>query len=248
MALENVPQAIKDLAGPAAASAGTFAAWLAGLSNPAIAAIGLAIGGTAALVKLGRDFFKGRKQKQQLNKWNDAVKQVESQFGPGVTPSGLQGPERFNDKNQGYTFKPYEPNQQQGINSILQQGLQSQQQNPLNFEPIAERARKQFNEQTLPQLKEQYGMGRSTGERSSAFPQLLGRASSDLESNLAALGSQYNLQAQPSIQGLLGLGLTPQTQSLFSPPQQGFGSALAGGAGQAAGMLGTAALYKYAGF
>lgn len=70
----------------------------------------------------------------------------------------------------------------------------------LSFEPIAAEARKQFHESTIPTIAERFaGAG---GLNSSAFKGELGKAASGLESQLAALGSEYGLKkAGLGIQG-----------------------------------------------
>lgn len=68
------------------------------------------------------------------------------------------------------------------------------------FGPIEEQARRQFSEQTIPKLAEQFaGAG---GLNSTALKGELGKASSDLESKLAALKSQYGLQRANALGGL----------------------------------------------
>lgn len=68
------------------------------------------------------------------------------------------------------------------------------------FGPIEEEARSKFHHQTIPKIAEQFaGMNALS---SSAFKNELGRASSDLESKLAALKSQYGLQRANTLGGL----------------------------------------------
>lgn len=79
-----------------------------------------------------------------------------------------------------------------------------------SFEPIAQLARQNFQEQTIPALAERFaGLG---GLQSTAFKGELGRAGSNLDNQLAALRSQYGLQQgdlqakTANILGNLGLG------------------------------------------
>jgi len=77
------------------------------------------------------------------------------------------------------------------------------------FGPIADLARKQFREETVPGLAEQFaGAG---GLNSSALIGQLGKAGSDLESKLAAMKSQYGLERAGTLgslaQGQQALGL-----------------------------------------
>jgi len=126
--------------------------------------------------------------------------------------------------------------QQQGISQILQQALSGLQQ-PLGqgFAPIAEQARTQFQQRTLPGIKEQFSG--SDGQRSSAFAQTLGQAGAGLEQGLAAQQAQFGLQQQGLLQQLLGQGLTPQFENLQFERDPGFlqgiATLFAGGASEA---------------
>lgn len=63
-----------------------------------------------------------------------------------------------------------------------------------DFGPIEERARRQFQTQTIPTLAERFtALG---GQRGSGFQGVLGRAASDLESQLAGLRSQFSERAR----------------------------------------------------
>lgn len=120
------------------------------------------------------------------------------------------------------------------------------QVSPVSFEPIAQQARQQFHQQTVPSIAERFTAMGAGAQRSSAFPQLLGGAGADLESRLAALGSQFGLEQQRlglqerglglqerglglqergqtlgALQNLLGVGLTPQMQTQVVPAQRG---------------------------
>jgi len=111
--------------------------------------------------------------------------------------------------------------QQSGIDQALQQALSGLQQ-PLGagFAPIAQQARTQFEEQTVPSLAERFtAMG---GQRSSAFPQALGQAGAGLEQGLAAQQAQFGLQERGLLQQLLGTGLTPEFDTIRFKPQPGF--------------------------
>jgi len=141
---------------------------------------------------------------------------------------------------------------QQGSN-YLQQLLSGSPESSAAFEAPAMR---QFNEQIIPGLAERFsGMG-AGAQSSSAFQQALGQAGAGLSENLQALRSGlqfgglghalgYSQQPISNLQGLGGLGLGSQAFG-YAPKQQGFLkqllSALAGGVGQGAGMLGTSFL------
>lgn len=132
--------------------------------------------------------------------------------------------------------------QQQAGQTALQ-GLQ----NPYEgFAPIANQAREQFQSSTVPSLAERFtALGNS--QRSSSFQRALGQAGAGLESNLAALQSQYGQRQQGLLQNLLGLALQPNFDTIYQQQQPGFlQSALGGlsgglgqyGAMQGLGMLG----------
>lgn len=114
-------------------------------------------------------------------------------------------------------FQRYTPEQQQVLQSLLQQGAQN-----ADFGPIEAQARRNFSEVTVPSLAERFtSLGGQGGQRSSAFAGTLGQAASGLESNLAALRSQYGMQQ-------LGLGLQPQFENAYFTRQPGLGEQLLG--------------------
>ena len=137
----------------------------------------------------------------------------------------------------------------QNILSILPQLLQqSQQQTQNGFGPIGQKARTQFNTQTIPSLAERFtAMG--GGQNSSAFQGALGQAGAGLEESLGALESQYNLQQggqqQNLLLSLLGLFLRPQFENTYTPAGQGIFHGLSQGVGQGLGGLGAAATGKF---
>lgn len=117
--------------------------------------------------------------------------------------------------------------QQQGaFGNLLSQGMQNS-----DFGGIENRARKQFNETTIPGIAERFtAMGTGGSQRSSGFQNSLGRAGSDLESQLGALRSQYGMQQ-------MHMGLTPQFENSYRPSQGGFlQSLLAGNGSQGSGL------------
>lgn len=103
----------------------------------------------------------------------------------------------------------YTPQGQENLNWLMSQGRQN-----MDFGPIEDRYKKQFSEETIPGLAERFSaMG--GGQRSSAFQGALGRAGSDLNSQLAALRSQYGMQQ-------MAMGLRPQFENVAYPAQPGF--------------------------
>lgn len=114
----------------------------------------------------------------------------------------------------------FTPEQQQAFSTILQQALSQLQSPQAAFEPIAQQARTQFEQRTIPSIAERFtAMG---GQRSSAFGQQLGQAGAGLEESLASLGAQFGQRQQQLGVGLAGLGLQPQFETLITPGQPGF--------------------------
>jgi hypothetical protein len=117
----------------------------------------------------------------------------------------------------------FSPQQTSMMNQLGQRGMEA-----LDFGPVEQRARTQFQTQTVPTLAERFtSMGGSGGaQRSSAFRGAMMGAGADLESQLANLRYQYGLP-------MLQLGLQPQFESIYRPSQPGamqsFGSALGAG-------------------
>lgn len=153
--------------------------------------------------------------------------------------------------------------QQQLQSNILQQALQalqSGQQQP-GFRPIAQQARRQFSEQTVPGLAERFTSMGQGSLSSPAFASQLGQAGAGLDTNLAALRSQYQQhqqgQQQDWLKALLSLAMQPQFQYAYQPGQTGairqffqsfspaigaLATAFGGGAGGAAGQAGASLL------
>jgi hypothetical protein len=121
----------------------------------------------------------------------------------------------FSSNNQ---ISNFNPGQQGAQNNILGQipGLLAKSSQGVDFNPIEERARSQFNTQTVPGLAERF-TSLGGGQRSSAFQNAIGSSSADLESGLAALRSQFGLQQQGQqnslLSSLLGFGFQPSFQN-----------------------------------
>jgi len=164
--------------------------------------------------------------------------------GSSAMPSSNQrgGVGRFflGDEAQTMQFPKFNPAQEKAFAQILQQSLGEIGKNPIDFNPIEQKARMGFAQTTIPSIAERFTA--MNGQRSSAFGQQLGAAGANLETDLGALRSQYGLQRQALLQNLLGLGLTPQFESAYSPRTQGF---LETGAQGAASTLPLLAMLKY---
>jgi hypothetical protein len=132
----------------------------------------------------------------------------------------------------------YTPQQQGAINQVLGQATQGLGQQNFSFAPIAQQARENFQTQTIPGLAERFTALGGGAQRSSAFQGALGQAGAGLESNLAALQSQFGLQQQNNLMNLLGIGLTPQFEHYYQN-QPSFMQSLTPGIGQGIGAAGT---------
>jgi len=132
---------------------------------------------------------------------------------------------------------PIGSQQQMGAqNQMLQTALSGLQGSQPSFAPIEAHARKQFKQQTLPGIMERLtSMG---GQRSSALGESLSGGAQDLESSLAAMGSQFGMQNRGQLMQMLGMGLQPQEQMFYRPGTQGFLGTLGGGLAQGLGALG----------
>jgi len=120
-------------------------------------------------------------------------------------------------------FPRFNPQQQDAFSQLLQNALQGLSQTRSDFGPIEQRARSQFQQQTVPSLAERFtSMGSGASLGSPAFTSQLGQAGAGLEEGLAAQRGQYGLQQQQMLMSLLGLGLTPQFESAYQPRQAGF--------------------------
>lgn len=149
------------------------------------------------------------------------------------------------------------PGQQQLQSNVLSQALQALQasgQQP-GFTPIAQQARRQFAQQTVPTLAERFTSMGQGSLSSPAFASQLGQAGAGLDTNLAALRSQYQQNQQSQQQSLLNLllnlAMQPQFQYAYQPGQTGaarqFFSSFASGLGQALPMLATGGMGGAAG-
>ena len=121
----------------------------------------------------------------------------------------------------------FTPQQQEVLNKILQQAGGQLQQQPRGaqdiLQPVFAQARKQFQEQTIPQLLEQFQAGGQLG--SGRLQSSLAKGATDLESQIASIGAQAELgqagQQQQLLSQLLGMGLQPQFDTIERPREPG---------------------------
>jgi len=136
----------------------------------------------------------------------------------GGAAAGLgAGMSLFGGKRQPQTtqLQRFTPEQQSALSQLLQTGLQGLQNPMEGFEPIAQQAKRQFQQETVPSLAERFTSLGGGAQRSSAFQGALGRAGAGLSENLAGMGTRYGLQRQGQLQNLLGMGLTPQFENIY---------------------------------
>lgn len=118
------------------------------------------------------------------------------------------------------------------IGSLVSSGLQPG--GAYNFAPIAQKARTQFQTQTIPGLAERFTSLGGSNRGSSAFQGALGSAASGLEEGLAGLQSQHGLS---QLQALLGHSLQPQFENLIYPETSGLFGSIGSSLGQGIGLL-----------
>lgn len=91
---------------------------------------------------------------------------------------------------------------------------------PQMMERFEAPSRRAFEERTVPSIAERFtGMN---AQKSSAFGQQLGKAAESLEEMLSSQRAGRGFQALSQLQGLAGLGVTPQTDRIFRPRAPGF--------------------------
>lgn len=118
-------------------------------------------------------------------------------------------------------------NSQQLMSYLVNNLMGGQQgQGRFDFAPIAQRARTQFEQQTIPSIAERFNTLGRGALSSSGFAQTLGQAGAGLEEGLAAQEAQFGLQQQGLLQSLLGqllgAGSQQQFENLYQPSQPGF--------------------------
>lgn len=191
---------------------------LAALPYLGAAATGAAVGGGLA----ARGQRRANPVQNQAGYSTNAIAPGwDAQSGAYLQPGGT--PERSFWKGtpeHSMYFPKYVPEQGQAFQSILREALSSLGKNKFDFGPIEQQARQGFAQQTLPSISERFtSLG---AQKSSAFPQLLNEAGTNLETNLAAMKSNYGLEQQANLLRMLAFGLSPQFESTFSPRSPGF--------------------------
>ena len=117
--------------------------------------------------------------------------------------------------------------QEQSILKFLQEHGKSLIQNPgQGFQPIADQARNQFSQNTVPSLAERFTSMGSNALSSPSFAAQIGQAGSGLEQALAAMQAQYGQQNQQNGFQALKQGLRPAFQTEWRDRQNGAGESL----------------------
>lgn len=154
--------------------------------------------------------------------------------GLGALAGGLGGLFGGGEKGGVKQAQRFTPEQQNVLKLLMQQGQQGLQNPYAGFQPIAQQARSQFNQQTVPSLAERFTSLGNNALSSGAFTSQLGQAGAGLEEALAALQSQYGMKNQQNALSLLSLGLSPSFENYYQKSQPGFGENLLSGSLQAA--------------
>lgn len=128
------------------------------------------------------------------------------------------------------------PQQQQLISSLLQQLMTGLGSSQASFAPIRASAQEHFKQEIIPTIAERFtAMGGRQG--TNAYPMALGQAGANLERDLAAQESQFNLQRQGNLMQILGLAMRPQFENVYNPSSPGFLQNVAAGAASGVGTL-----------
>jgi hypothetical protein len=212
------------------------------LTIAALTALISGVVGTGAAY--GTNRVLNRVGKKNSNNPIDNIGQGQPQnYGPGITNQQLP------NGGNALTFNRFSPEQIGAQNFALGKGRQGLENLNLDFGPIAQQARTNYAQQTIPSILARFAGQRSRG--GSDLNHALSQAGAGLETDLASLGSQYNLQSADVFNRLLGTGLTPQFDSIYTPKAQrqpsGFENAAVASAPYATEALIKAApeLFKY---
>lgn len=164
-----------------------------------------AIGGLTALSKIIADSINKSKDRKMMSRMGQ-------QGQMGLPKGALQIP-KFN------------PQTMEGLQQLLSMGLQGWQQNPAEFEPYAQEAKRRFQGESIPLLAERFGG--SDSKRSSAFEGVLSRSQQRFDQGIEAQRQGFNQQNRNQLLQLLQLGTQPQYESVYKTRQPGFGENLA---------------------
>ena len=138
------------------------------------------------------------------------------------SPGGFQQANSYAPWQQDY-FKNFA---QMGMDRLKKSYGQDQY---AGFDPIAQQARTQFNQQTVPSLAQRFSAMGDNATSSPAFTSELGQAGAGLETGLAALKSQYGMSNRQQtmneknqLMQLMNMGMSPMYQNYPVEAKQGF--------------------------
>jgi hypothetical protein len=124
--------------------------------------------------------------------------------------------------------KGHQPEQQQQINRfqpwqsdiqkrMAQFAMPQLMDNKFDFAPIEAEARKGYQQQTIPSIMQRFASNNNLG--SSGLNYALSGGAEDLEMALAAMKQQYGLAQQGNLMNMMGMGMTPQFETIMRPEQ-----------------------------
>jgi len=185
----------------------------------------VASGALSALPSLIEKFWPGKNSKEKYEQipnmsggQNDLLSQLMSGLGGGDTGGGPMG--------QGMDW----------LSKILGGDTES-------FEKPMMR---DFNENIIPGMKEQFSSAGAGSQGSSAFGQQMGAQGAGLMERLGAMRGGLQQGAMGQLSGLMGQGLAAQPFSTrVVPGKGGFGASMAQPMGQMSGMLGQYGLQQH---
>jgi hypothetical protein len=163
------------------------------------------------------------------------------------SPGGFQQANQYAPWQQDY-FKDYA---KMGMDRLKKSYGQDQY---AGFDPIAQQARTQFNQQTVPSLAQRFASMGDNAISSPSFTSELGQAGAGLEGNLAALKSQYGManrqqtmNEQNQLMQLMNMGMSPMHQNFPVEGKEGFLNEATRQVAPYIGHLGMQALSGYMG-
>ena len=122
------------------------------------------------------------------------------------------------EQRQVYNMPTRDPLQQGYQMAMLPRLLADLYKPGQSFDPIANEARRQFQEETIPRI---LAAGGGTGF-GSEFEKNMRKGATDLESNLAAQSAQFyqqqDMQRQRILPQLAQLGMSPSFENVYGPP------------------------------
>ena len=141
-------------------------------------------------------------------------------------------------EGQQLQISPFTDIQRTRLQRLLGMGMEGLEgQQDFDFEPIAELARKRFQERGIPSLLERFGNLGGEAEGSGAMARALATGQADLEAQLASLQQQFGFKQREQASGLAAMGLTPEFQTAFQPATGGALGRMAPGIGNALTLL-----------